>query len=398
MLKAIQFGAGNIGRGFTTQLFTESGYEVVFADVVADLIDALNTRKSYPIRIVGNPPIDIPIKNIRAVNSNNVEQVAEEIATADLLCTAVGVNILKFVAPTLAKGIELRAKRNVEAPINVIICENLLDASKILKELVLKSLDPSCVDYLNTHVGFVESVVSRMVPVMDDAMRAGDPLRVCVEAYKHLPVSKKGFVGPIPDIVGFEPYDNFGGYVERKLFTHNAMHATASYLGYLKGYEYLWECMADPEIRSEIAAAMKETGEGLIKKHGFTPEQHQAHIDDLLERIGNKYLGDQVARVGRDPLRKLGPHDRLVGGARLAEEYGVTPVHMARAIAAALLYDQPSDKSAQKLQDTLNEKGLDATLESLCEIHKGESLSNLVKNALKSLRTEFGFTRPWLSE
>ncbi len=386
MKKAIQFGAGNIGRGFTAQLFTESGYEVVFVDVVTDLIQALNERRSYPIRIVGDPPTDVVIENIRAIDAREVERVADEIATADLVCTAVGVNVLKFVAPTLAKGIEKRAQAGVLAPLNVIICENLLNASRVLKGMVLESLAPELAGYLDSHVGFVESVVSRMVPVMDDTMRAGDPLRICVEAYKRLPVARKGFVGPVPEIVGFEPYDNFEGYVERKLFTHNAMHATASYLGYLKGYEYLWQCLSDPEIRDEVMGAMKETGEALIKKHGFTPEQHQAHVEDLLQRIGSRYLGDQVARVGRDPIRKLGPRDRLVGGARIAEEYGIRPVHMARAIAAALLYDEPSDPAAQRLQQMLADKGLDQTLADLCEIQPGEPLSALVRQGLDQLR------------
>ncbi|MFA6665528.1 MAG: mannitol-1-phosphate 5-dehydrogenase, partial [Armatimonadota bacterium] len=318
MLKAVQFGAGNIGRGFTAQLFTESGYEVVFVDIADPVVGLINNKKSYPIEIVGDGAETVTIKNIRAVNSKDIDSVASEIQNAPIVCTAVGVNVLKFIAPAIAAGIKLRAEGGVESPLNIIICENLLHASDILKGYILAELPDSLKDYVDSHVGFVESVVSRMVPVMTEADRKKDPLRVVVEAYKTLPVDKKGFVGPIPEIAGFSPYDNFEGYVERKLFTHNLGHASAAYLGYLKGYHYICQAVADPEIRDRVNRVLGETGKALIQKWGFTPEEHQAHIDDLLKRFANAALGDTVARVGRDPIRKLGPNDRIIGGAKLA--------------------------------------------------------------------------------
>src|SRR5665647_1315127 len=69
--------------------------------------------------------------NIRAVNGTDREAVAREIADASILCTAVGVNVLKHVAPAIAMGIRLRADAGVTTPLNIIICENLLHASDI---------------------------------------------------------------------------------------------------------------------------------------------------------------------------------------------------------------------------------------------------------------------------
>ena len=53
---------------------------------------------------------DILISNVRAVNSNS-EEVVTEIANADIITTAVGLRILKFVAPAIAKGIASRTGR-----------------------------------------------------------------------------------------------------------------------------------------------------------------------------------------------------------------------------------------------------------------------------------------------
>ena len=388
-MKAIQFGAGNIGRGFTAQLFTESGYEVVFVDVMTDLIELLNQRRSYPIRIACENPWYVTVSNIRAVNGRNIEAVSDELATADLACTAVGVGALPMIASVLARGIEKRAKSGAGL-LNIIICENLSHASDYLRDEVLRHLPSEYKDYLLENVGFVESVVSRMVPVMTEAEKAEDPLLIVVEAYKRLPVDARGFIGPIPEIVGLEARDNFQGYVDRKLFTHNCGHAMFAYLGYLRDYEYVYEAVKDPEIHRVTLAALDETGKALIAKHGFDPAAHRAHIEDLLERFANVALGDQVKRVARDPLRKLGPEDRFVGGAKLALEYGIEPKNVAVGIAAALLYDVADDPSAPDVQKKLRELGPQGVLQDVCGIEPGSHLSGLVMNQLGELRERFG--------
>jgi len=386
-LKAIQFGAGNIGRGFTAQLFTESGYEVVFVDVVDEIVRLINERRSYPIEIVGDNPQTVIIRNIRAVHGADREAVAGEVLDASLVCTAVGVNALRHVAPSIAMGIRLRADGGVSDPLNIIICENLLHASDVLRGYILKALPPEYADYVAGNVGFVESVVSRMVPVMTEEQRRKDPLLVVVEEYKKLPVARRGFVGDIPEIVGFQPYDNFGAYVERKLFTHNLGHAAAAYLGYLRGHEYVYRAVGDPVVRAVVEKALAETGEALIKRHGFTPDEHREHIEDLLHRFANVALGDTVARVGRDPIRKLGPDDRLIGGAKLALSYGITPRNVCLAAAAALVYDNPDDPAAMEIQRTIREEGLDRVFEAICGIAPDSELAQLIREQIDVLRS-----------
>lgn len=384
--KAVQFGAGNIGRGFIAQLFRESGYDVVFIDVVEEVVRLLNERGSYNIEIVGPGAETVPITGVRAVNGRDLEAVAREIESADIVCTAVGVNVLKHVAAPIAAGIKLRADADNAAPLNIIICENLINASKILRGYILDAIPAEYADYVGKNVGLVESVVSRMVPFMTEEQRKIDPLTVKVEAYKKLPVDKRGFVGEIPKIVGFMPYDNFGAYVERKLFTHNLGHAAASYLGYRHGFEYVYEAVSEPDIRRLVKAALAETGEALIKKHGFTPEEHEEHIEDLLTRFANVSLGDTIARCAFDPVRKLGPNDRIIGGARLAMEYGIEPENVALAAAAAVLYDHPDDPAAMRIQGMLAEKGLDFVLKEICGLEADSKLAEMIRGKVEMLK------------
>ena len=381
MKKAVQFGAGNIGRGFIAQLLSESGFEVVFADVVDAVVENINARHTYPIRYAAPGSPTTWVKNVRAVNSKVPENAAREIADADLMCTAVGVNVLPYVAPVIALGIKARYDAGVTEPINIIICENLQHMGAFLKGEVKKHLDESLYGYLDEKVGFVESVVGRMVPVMTPEQKAEDPLLSIVEPYKHLPVAKSMIKGDFPEIVGIEPKDNFQGYVDRKLYTHNAGHAAAAYLGNLKGYTYIYEAMRDPEVAATVREIMNETGEGLIKKHGLDRAEHMAHIDDLIERFGNVALADTVKRVGGDPLRKLRHEDRLVGGALLAREYGVFPKAMCKAIAAALVFNPEGDPTAAQVQSLIAEKGAKAAFCEISGVDEGDSIvDEIMKN------------------
>ena len=389
MSKAVQFGAGNIGRGFAGQLFSESGFEVVFVEAVPDLVRLINERKSYPIRLAQEPPVTVTVNNVRSVSALDVDAVAEEIRTADIMCTAVGVNVLPKIAPTIAAGVKARSDAGVDAPVNIIICENLQHMGVFLSGEVKKALPEHYHAYLDEKIGFVESVVGRMVPVMTAEQKREDPLLVIVEPYKHLPVSKAGIKGDFPSIVGVEPRENFQAFVDRKLYTHNAGHAAAAYFGYLKGYTFIYQAMRDAQILAAVRAVLAETGKALIAKHGFDPEEHQAHIDDLLSRFANVALGDQVARVGGDPKRKLGPEDRLVGAAKLCMEQGVFPANLCKAIAAALHFSPNGDRSAPEVQDKLKNDGVRSALCQISGLAEDSELTDEIVKQYDLVVSEF---------
>jgi mannitol-1-phosphate 5-dehydrogenase len=231
---------------------------------------------------------------------------------------------------------------------------------------------------LESKVGFVEASIGRMVPVMTDAIKAEDPLLVEVEAYCELPVDRAGFKGPIPPIVHLLPRDDFGAYVERKLFVHNLGHAATAYLGYQHGHEFIWQAIADPQVRAVVEGAMAETCIGLHRKHSMSLEQLNAHAADLRRRFANKALGDQVARVAKDPIRKLGPNDRLIGAAHLCLEQGIPPVSVAQAINAAVRYDVQDDPAAQRLQSIRRKRGVEGVLKEISELKDGDPLFGYV--------------------
>src|SRR5579871_2421700 len=321
---AVLFGAGNIGRGFLAQLFSESGLEVVFVEVADAIVAALNARREYPIHIVGPGAETIRIRNVRAVPGRERELVAAEIARAEILGTAVGANALPYVAPTLAAGLSARYHDSGQ-PVDILLCENLHDAAGLFRAQVAGHLPGAEREAILARTGFVQAVVSRMVPLQTEAERNADPLAIRVEAYKRLPVDAKAFVRPPLPMVGLEPVADFAAYEARKLYTHNCAHAVLGYLGYAAGHTYGYQALRDPRIYALLKAVLEETGQALIRKYAFDPEEHAAHVADLLVRFDNESLGDTCRRLARDPVRKLAPEDRLVGAARLCESQGIAP-------------------------------------------------------------------------
>jgi len=162
---AVHFGGGNIGRGFIAELLHETGYEIIFVDVVDDLINKLNKVNSFKITEVSNEGQKTKtIKNYRAINSkHNLQDVIDEISNADIVTCAVGPNILKFIADPIAKGI---TKRTKSKPLAVIACENMINATDALKGHITneKYMDKETLNNLSSKAEFGNSAIDRIVP------------------------------------------------------------------------------------------------------------------------------------------------------------------------------------------------------------------------------------------
>ena len=335
-MKAVVYGGGNIGRGFIGALLSQSGYEVTFVDVVDAVVDTLNREHKYPIRILSNEGHkDIDVLNVSAVNGNNMEAVVDAIANADIMATAVGARILKFIVPNIVAGLRKRWAMG-KAPLNIIICENLMDANKVMEGMLKEQLTEEEKAVFDANVGLVEASIGRMVPVQTEEMKDGNPMRVCVESYGFLPVDKAAFKGEIPEITNMVPFEPFDFYIKRKLYIHNMGHATCAYLGDLLGLEYIYQAIDVPEIRIIVQNAMLESAMALSKTYGVELGSIVCHIEDLLYRFTNKALKDTCARVGGDPARKLSLEDRLIGSSLLVQKTGAVPAYIAVGAAAGL--------------------------------------------------------------
>lgn len=384
MKKAIQFGAGNIGRGFIGALLSQAGYEVVFADIDQQIVDLINREGHYILHIVDVIRGREEIANIRAVNAADGQALAEEMLDAELVTTAVGLGTLHLVAPTIAGGIALRLEKGVYETMNVIACENGIMASTRLMEEVLRYLDATQTEYVRQWVGFPNCSVDRIVP----PLRGENPLDVYAERFYEWDVERSAVKGELY-VPGMNLVGDLPAYQERKLFTLNTGHAITSYLGWLCGYRTVHRSITDEKIYDTVLGAMRESGMALVRRYNFSRERQLGYIDRVIKRFRNPWLEDELARVCREPLRKLAHNDRFVQPILAARSYGIDTTRLLTGMAAALRYDNPDDEQSRRMQEMIASEGLRRAVARITGIREDEPLMDDLVAAYDTVREEF---------
>jgi mannitol-1-phosphate 5-dehydrogenase len=328
-VRAVVIGAGPIGCGFAGRLLHRSGYALTLVGRAPAATQLARTRR-YAVRLTdGRTQREESVDGLSVLDVAQTAEIADAIGCADLVCTAVGPRNFDAVAPLLARGLG-RAPR----PVTVIAFENVEDAGTRLRRLVAQQLGTQRAD----RHGFTGAVVGAVVAHQLLAQDPGDDMLLVGEPQTEFAVDAHALRDPLPPVEGMVAVDDFTAFYLRKLYRYSAGHATAAYLGRLKGYRYLHAAVRDGEIRHAVRAAMAEGRAGLAAAYGERVAGDEAELDAILQRFGNAALGDTVARVGRDVARKIGHRERLVGAARLAERAGVAPTRLAEATAAALYF------------------------------------------------------------
>lgn len=389
-MSCVIFGAGKIARGFIAHLLSLSDIDFIFVEKADALADLINERGQYTINILGAPEKNYVVKNAKALKFSQEKEITEAIAEADVVFDAVGGKNLQEIVPFYIKGIEKKAEKG--GYLNFVTCENWKEPARILKEGVEAGIAPEAREYLDNYVGFTESVIMRSGIEAPKELLEKDPLIVNVQNYWHLPVDAARVKGSLPDIKYMEPLTGFAGFLERKFYTYNAANGTTSFVGALLGYKVLAEAAHDERILKILDGVYQETGKALSMKHGISLEEQMAFARTSLNKLQDYTIVDSIERNARDPQRKLGKDDRLVGSARMVLSCGIRPENLCTAIACAIYYRNPEDSSAVALEKVVKEEGIDAVLEKICGIEPEGELGILIKEKIEKIK-EWGWLK-----
>lgn len=380
-MKNVHFGAGNIGRGFIGEILFKNGFDITFVDINAEIIDALKERGNYEIEIADEAKDRIAVTNVTGLNNQQEpEAVVAAIAEADLVTTAIGPNVLPFIAELIAKGIQARRAADSQQPIDVIACENMIGGSDFLKEKVMTHLSEEDLTYVEAYVGFPNAAVDRIVPIQSHE----DPLFVSVEPFSEWVIDASMSKAKQLYLEGVTYVEDLEPYIERKLFSVNTGHATVAYNGSYQGYETIDESLKDPEVLAQLKAVLNETGALLEAKWQFDHETHQAYINKIVGRFENPNLSDLNSRVARTPIRKLGYDERFIRPLREASERGLSYQALLQTIARIFKYDDSQDEQSVELQTLLAEKPLEAVIKQVTGLENAQ-LVDEIKAAVDAL-------------
>ena len=364
MKKAVHFGAGNIGRGFIGEILSKNGFEIYFVDTNKAIIDELNTRHSYEIGIASSSPEKISVSGVFGINNGeNPEDVIEAIAQADIVTTAIGPNILPYIAELVAKGIQKRKEENKQVQIDIIACENMIGGSEFLEKKVAEYLSDSDKVYLANYIGFPNAAVDRIVP----GQKHEDLLYVEVEPFCEWVIDESQIKNKSFKLEGVHYASNLEPFIERKLFSVNSGHATVAYSSAYKGYKTILEGLQHKEILSALKGVQKETRTLLLAKwpQYFTEEDLMSYHQMIISRFANPKIIDEVTRVARTPIRKLGYDERFIRPIRELNERGLSYQNHLDIVGKIFAYQDENDSQSVQLQEKLSTMDLQRLIEEV---------------------------------
>ncbi len=375
---ALIFGAGKTGRGLAARICTASNRGFILVDRDAALVAELSAAGGYPLTVLGQNPglhSDAGTQTLRplAVHAIAGDAWVPAFAAADLCFTAVFGNNLSALGVRLAAAL-----RGRQRPLNIITCENLAHAAKVLRDAVAAELartdsPAECARVLGL-VGFVEAMVlTTCLGPAESPAEGGHRLQVRTQDLLRLPCDGDAFIGAPPALRGLEPLPRFAHQLVRKIYTYNCINAVVTYLGAARGYEQLAEAANDPAIGSVAVQAGIEASRALVATYGFDEKEQRTWADDAMAKFRDRDIPDPISRNGADPARKLAQDDRLIGPALMALGHGVEPTAIITGILAAADF---SDEGKPSLRE--KHGSLAAVLVAVCRLPADAPLHRLV--------------------
>ena len=354
--QALIIGFGSAARGFVAPALRKTHFDSIFC-LSSDRwrwwkeqahppdsyhIEKIPLDRTCLVRHSCRPIVAVPCFDKEGSPSLQVLTIGKN---AELIITSIGTSNLPQLVPVLTEIVRERAKRAIERPCNIIFAENVsVEAKEIasLRDCVMQSIgDPQLTAYVVRNVGFVDAVLEATI-----VSKRGSLDLVAYGTTPVLYVNGSQVRGYVPTLRCAECSITLEREIRpirmRRLFIHNFADTAVAYLGARNGYEYLSEAISDAGVQRILDGALREIGTALALEFPHRPEMREAQLQRYIEeekkRIGDVRLKDRVARTGRDPLRKLGIDERLLGPARLARKHGIQPVHLIECAKAALDY------------------------------------------------------------
>jgi mannitol-1-phosphate 5-dehydrogenase len=373
--------------GFVAPLLRDGGWRVTLAARDSPARRAIADRQGLWLRVLGTVTADRWVDGIDAVGLDDPGLPAL-VDRADLIVTAVGPSALPAIGRLL--GPMLAPRVVTGRAVNVLAFENHRRSPEILLG-AMAGVAPAVAGGIGRSLGVSGVAVWRVIAtrtVTPDGVRfESNDEDECYASALALVPGVAPMDGSVP---GLRLVRSFDDRMVEKLWLFNAGHCAAAWLGWRAGHESLDTAMADPLIAGRVRAVVGEAQRALSARMAAQPWGERLPdrpIDPILARYVDPGLVDPVARVGREPRRKLAPDDRLIGPAVAALAAGDRPTALAGVIAAGLAYAEPTDGQALDLRHEVDLVGPAEVLATVCALDPADELSRMVCDAYAGLTT-----------
>jgi mannitol-1-phosphate 5-dehydrogenase len=372
-MRVVVVGPGKIGSGYLAPIFREAGWDVTLAARSAEVADRIGACPSYGVRITAlgeHAARSFAVEDVAGVVTGS-SAFTRAVGAADLVCVSVGVGRVASVGEPLAAAL---ADRGGDDPVDVWVVENAACAPDLER----------AVTDAGARAGLRLPPFGCAGAVATVAVARGDwrtPDRPCFvgDAARRLWVDGRPLLrdGPLPEEVATTPA--YAARLEEKLYVFNAAHAICAYLGWLRGHETIADAVEDSMLRPMVVGCLLESRRAVLAAHPELGDDLHGPVAEYLRRFGDRELADPIVRVAREPIRKLGPDDRLLGPAHLIRRAtGAIPAYFALGIAGALLHGNEDDAQVRELRAELAERGVMAVLRTRCGLAEDDPFAEAI--------------------
>ena len=338
-----------------------SRHEYVFIDSNQTLVDRLNSSGGYTTYRVHGDEYQENRVEVRAAYTPTTFKI-EDHKDAIACIFSVGPRNVRKAAQSL-----------VGSEIPLIMCENDPDTVAVAKRVV---------GHEAVYFAVPDVITSNTAPA---ELLAQDPLAITTEnGVLYVEEGPTGLHGemsmlPLDELLRIQ--------WTPKLFLHNTAHCIAAYLGALLGKTYMHEAMMNPKAAQLVEGAMTEMLRVLKLQWDIPHDFLEWYAEKELARFRCQLLFDPVARVAREPLRKLELHGRLIGAAQMCLTFGVLPVYLLKGIVGALLFEDVDDPDHHIL---LMREAMDTPSFNryVLGLRQGEPLDLMLREKMDSITAE----------
>lgn len=356
MSKVVVVGAGKTGRGFIGRLLTEAGKEIIFVDKNKELVDRLNQEGSFQVAFFGNRREPLTVGNYKAYTWDNAD-----FEDAELIFVSVCGQNLEAVGQELSKVLK------ADKQYYIITCENASRPSQTLKNAIK-----------GKKVAVSESTV--FCTTIES-----DGYNINSENYPYLQCNAELLEGYVPPVSTVKAISNFSNFLTRKLFTYNAASCVIAYLGAMLGYTDYGAAANDPAILALLDKNYAATNRAMCAAFGYDAEDQREFAALSKTKFCDRTIVDTVARNAREPHRKLGGSERIIGAAKLLRQQGEDASVLELTAAAALMYCDSNDPVWSELRSNHTYPQL---LEIIGGLQEGDALQKAILAMVSKLEAD----------
>lgn len=394
--EVVIIGAGNSGRGMLGEMFYNDGqYHVVFADIDSELVNGLRKQGYYHVEMTNLASCASIIKEIKDfeiidVNKEHDEYI-KKLASVKLICTALKANGFDLAIKHLIEMIRLRKQLNINEKVYITLGANYVGLYEYFDEAIKKELNNDELDYYKEYIILVMSIVNRK-NLKPFTLRDNDKYFIEGDDKPVLRVERSAVQSLEPMPKFFKLEDNLSAAMAVKIWSGNVVQCSMAFVALSKGMRKTIEAVYDKQSHDLACQAAIEAIYGVDSEFGIKENIEEKALKSV-DVFKNAKFSDDLYRIARQPIRKIGYNDRFIGPARMALKHGKLPVYICKCMAYVFFIDIPCDNDFKELKQSVNDIGIKDTAIKYCGLNPNDSNENkileLICSSYEELKEEY---------